>query len=245
MDGRQLMPANDDTDDIMWLSYAELGKARGISTASATRLAFRRKWRRQHGNDGSARVAVPASEAQPKSEAIHEDMDDDRGDITHVVNAIETAVTALRERADAADLRAEQAEARATAAEARANQADQDRAAAQARADRADQEVASERTRADRAEQARVDERHALQADHERLIAVTTARLAEADGRADRAEQALAGERNRADMLRDRLEAAEQAHGKATQAADELRQAEAARKGRGLVARLRAAWRGE
>jgi hypothetical protein len=48
-----------------------------------------------------------------------------------------------------------------------------------------------------------------------------------------------------AGSLRDRLEAAEQAHRKATQAADDLLQAEAARKGRGLVARLRAAWRGE
>ena len=48
-----------DTDDIRWLTYAEIGRARGISTASANRLAFRRKWRRQTGNDGIARVAVP------------------------------------------------------------------------------------------------------------------------------------------------------------------------------------------
>ena len=33
----------DDGDDIRWMTYAELGQARGINTASATRLAFRRK----------------------------------------------------------------------------------------------------------------------------------------------------------------------------------------------------------
>jgi hypothetical protein len=46
-------------DDLRWLSYGELGQARGISTASAIRLAFRRKWRRQDSNDGTVRVAVP------------------------------------------------------------------------------------------------------------------------------------------------------------------------------------------
>jgi hypothetical protein len=68
---------------------------------------------------------------------------------------------------------------------------------------------------------------------HERLTSVAAARLAEADGRAERAEQALAGERSRSES-RDPLEAAE-----------ELRQAEAARQARGLVVRLRAAWRGQ
>ena len=57
---------NDVGDDVRWMPYAELGQARGISTASATRLAFRRKWRRQGGNDGIARVAVPTGEDQPR-----------------------------------------------------------------------------------------------------------------------------------------------------------------------------------
>ena len=61
----------DDRDDVRWMTYAELGQARGISTASATRLAFRRKWRRQGGNDGIARVAVPADEAKPQSDKTH------------------------------------------------------------------------------------------------------------------------------------------------------------------------------
>ena len=53
----------DDTGgETRWLSYGELAKARGISKASATRLAFRRKWPRQVSNDGGARVAVPVTE---------------------------------------------------------------------------------------------------------------------------------------------------------------------------------------
>jgi hypothetical protein len=62
---------------------------------------------------------------------------------------------------------------------------------------------------------------------------------------APRAEKALTGERARADSLRDRLEAAERAQRDAQEAAEELRQAEMARQARGLLARLRAAWRSD
>jgi len=41
----------DDTGDITWMSYAELGRARGISAASVKRLAIRRHWRRHQGNE--------------------------------------------------------------------------------------------------------------------------------------------------------------------------------------------------
>lgn len=81
---------SDDGDDIRWLTYAELGEARGISTASATRLAFRRKWRRRSGNAGTVTVAVPVSEAKPYGDKTHDDGNDDRGDII--------AVSALREQ---------------------------------------------------------------------------------------------------------------------------------------------------
>ncbi len=80
-----------------------------------------------------------------------------------------------------------------------------------------------------------------------------------AEGRADRAEQAIAGERARADAVRARLdamqeqlaaeaEAADQARSQAQAAqdnAEKLREADATRKGRGRLARLKAAWRGE
>jgi chromosome segregation ATPase len=99
-----------DTGDVRWMTYAELGQARGISTASATRLAFRRKWRRQAGNDGIARVAVPVTEAQQRSDKAHDIRDDDGGDITRVVSALEVAVTSLTKRAEAAESRADRAE---------------------------------------------------------------------------------------------------------------------------------------
>ena len=34
-------------EDGRWLTYAELAELRGISKASATRMSFRHKWRRQ------------------------------------------------------------------------------------------------------------------------------------------------------------------------------------------------------
>jgi hypothetical protein len=88
----------------------------------------------------------------------------------------------------------------------------------------------------------------ALRDEHGRLIAVveTTAKaltermeqtLAGEQGRADRAEQALAGERGRADVLRDRIDTLQAEM-------TGLRRAEAERQARGLLARLRDAWRG-
>ena len=43
------------------MTYAEIGKARGISAASAKRLALRHGWRKVAGNDGLARVSVPVT----------------------------------------------------------------------------------------------------------------------------------------------------------------------------------------
>jgi hypothetical protein len=76
-----------------------------------------------------------------------------------------------------------------------------------------------------------------LQDEHGRLVAVLEAR-------ADRAEAALSGERTRADVLRDRVDALTAELRQAYEAASELRQAEAERQARGLLARLRAALRG-
>jgi hypothetical protein len=114
---------NDVGDDFRWLSYGELGQARGISTASAIRLAFRRKWPRQDGNNGTVRVAVPVDEAGPQGEMADSDGDGVGRDIGQVVGLLETATTMLRERGEAADVmlaalhaNAEEALARAEAA---------------------------------------------------------------------------------------------------------------------------------
>jgi hypothetical protein len=91
-------------DDVRWLSYGELGQARGISTASAIRLVFRRKWRRQDGNDGTVRVAVPVDEANPQREVADNDGDGVGRDIGQVVGLLETAAAMLRERGEEADV---------------------------------------------------------------------------------------------------------------------------------------------
>ncbi len=48
-----------DAGDGVWLTYEELGKARGISTRAAVRMTQRQRLRRQPGNDGKVRVLVP------------------------------------------------------------------------------------------------------------------------------------------------------------------------------------------
>ena len=90
----------------------------------------------------------------------------------------------------------------------------------------------------------------------------TLAQLADANARAERADAAIAGERARADALRqrvDELQAGQQlmldthalalteAHAqleRVREAAEDMRQAEAGRKGRGRLRRAWEAWRG-
>ena len=91
--------AGDATSDVTWMTYAELAEARGISTASAKRLAIRRHWRRHRGNDGTARVAVPVTEAAPKEAKPGDITSDDTRDVTGVIAALRDAfATALGAR---------------------------------------------------------------------------------------------------------------------------------------------------
>ena len=46
-----------------WLTFAELAAEMGVSANAARSRAIRRRWRRQTGNDGMARVLVPEGEA--------------------------------------------------------------------------------------------------------------------------------------------------------------------------------------
>jgi hypothetical protein len=134
------------------MTYRELAQARGITPESATRLAFRRKWRRQVGNDGTARVLVPLAEAAPAKIITLGARDDvppdaspdiapgDAPDITRTINALEEALSTLREqlerersRCDTAESRAAQAETATSAETARAAAAEARLAAAEAR----------------------------------------------------------------------------------------------------------------
>jgi len=45
--------------DIQWMSYAELASALGITLDSGKNLVRRKRWQRQSGNDGLARIGVP------------------------------------------------------------------------------------------------------------------------------------------------------------------------------------------
>jgi hypothetical protein len=190
-------------DDLRWLSYSELGQARGISTASAIRLAFRRKWRRQDGNDGTVRVAVPADEANPKGESADSHEDGIGRQIGEVVGLLETAAVMLRERGEEADVML--AALHASAEEALT---------------RAEAETATEREARTRAEGAMAD---------------AEARLSEFREDFERVTREAEARRMTEQAAREKAEAE----------AAQLRQENQARRNLGLLARLRAALRGE
>ena len=162
-------------------------------------------------------------------------------DISSAINALERAIVASEKRADQAEnrsnlagIRAEQAESRAdvlrerveglltqlATAEAGALASREQLAAAERRAD-------TERARADRAEAAAAHER-------QDFLDVEVLTRRELDTLRERLAEAGKGR-----------EVAEAAVLQAAQTADEVLQTAAVRQRRGLVARLRAAWRGE
>jgi hypothetical protein len=110
---------------------------------SAIRLAFRRKWRRQDGNDGTVRVAVPVDEANPQGGLADSDGDGVGRDIGQVVGLLETAVAMLRERGEEADvmLAALHANAEEVLARAEAETATEREARRQAEGAKADAEA--------------------------------------------------------------------------------------------------------
>jgi hypothetical protein len=240
----------DDGGDIRWLTYAELGQARGISTASATRLAFRRKWRRQGGNNRIVRVAVPADEANPQKDIIHDNMGI-RGDTERLISALEAAVSTLQKQLGRENARADAAETARDALYVQLAQAEPKTGAERDRAEAVQTEqlkrvLREAEARLTAGDQAQTEAREALQAAEEEaallrqaMEAVTTA----ADqARADAAEAAAAAAARHAEAERAaqaaeaeaaRLrEAADLATARAEQAIQEakaLREAEVAR----------------
>jgi hypothetical protein len=63
----------DETVDGRWMTHAELAQARGISTASAIKLALRHRWRKQKDNRGTLRCLVPMEFTNPKPLRANED----------------------------------------------------------------------------------------------------------------------------------------------------------------------------
>jgi hypothetical protein len=227
--------SGDISGDVSWMSYAELGRARGISAASAKRLSNRRRWRKQAGNDGTTRVAVPFAEVVARETRPRDISRDDPGGVARNISGdISGDMSQLAE----ANARVDEANRRADAALGVADRTLAQLSDAVARADRAEAVAASERQRAEMFQTA-MDELRAGQA----LMAETHAEnLAEAIRQAQDAAE---------DMIRRRVERLEHDRptsvaiaDEAVRAAEQLRQAEIDRKGRGRWARLRAAWRG-
>lgn len=85
--------ANHGTDGTCWVSTAELAEVRGISKRSASRLTRRYRWRRQKGDDGIVRVAVPAAELEFKPD---EKTEAGVQELTVELQAMRTRMTDLR-----------------------------------------------------------------------------------------------------------------------------------------------------
>jgi hypothetical protein len=120
------MQIETDPADIAWMTYAELGQSRGISVASAKRLAARRRWRRQPGNDGTVRIGVPAGAEEPPDTAARTVP---RDILVQAVTALEAALDVIRDshttEVAALTARLDDAEARAKQAQGEAQEAAQ------------------------------------------------------------------------------------------------------------------------
>ena len=154
----------EDGREEQWLSYAELGRVRGIGRESAKKLALREGWRRIPGNDGATRVLVPAEWLKPAREPSR-----GRGrEPSRDTAAFETALTAI-EAAHASEVAAlrtqtDTSEQGRLAAQALADAALASIADMGGRVERAEAAVAEERSRADRAERSLAVARHDTQA---------------------------------------------------------------------------------
>ena len=245
-----------DPTDGVWMTKAQLAAVRRISVASADRLIRRQGWRKHPGNDGRARVLVPRTWAEPSRSGATDEPPRDPTDNTskHPTDAasnptdISSAIKALERAIVASERRADQAENRANLAGIRAEQAE-------FRADVLRERVEGLLTQLAMAEAGALASREQLAAAERRADAERE--------RADRAEAAAAHERQdfldvevltrrELDTLRERLAAAEKGREvaeaavlQAAQTADEVLQTAAARQRLGLVARLKAAWRGQ
>jgi chromosome segregation ATPase len=202
-----------------WLTYREIGARLGLNVEAVRTRVRRAGWRTQAGNDGRARVLVPDRVfVEPVVDPVSEDAD--RVNRTGDLPGLVTLLTA-------AEARISRLEKQLEAEHDRVNEA-------RSEADRLRGEVTDLTARADRAEQtstaadaARQEAEQAADALREQVDALRAGQ----DLMMDMHAQALAAAQDRLERLRE--------------AAEGLRQAEQDRRARGLLARLRAAVRGE
>jgi chromosome segregation ATPase len=202
-----------------WLTYREIGARLGLNVEAVRTRVRRAGWRTQAGNDGRARILVPDRVfVEPVVDPVSEDADriNRAGDLTGLVTLL-----------TAAEARISRLEKQLEAEHDRVNEA-------RSEADRLRGEVTDLTARADRAQQtstaagaARQEAEQAADALREQVDALRAGQ----DLMMDMHAQALAAAQDRLERLRE--------------AAEGLRQAEQDRRARGLLARLRAAVRGE
>jgi hypothetical protein len=108
--------------DTRWMSYDELAVALAITPDSARRLAFRRKWPRKAGNDGKARVGVPAERIPDQPPVVIPDISPDTvpdgppdasPDITPVIRALSQHIERLEKELETVKAERETERARA------------------------------------------------------------------------------------------------------------------------------------
>jgi len=86
----------DDEGDA-WLTYAEAGQRLGVSPEAVRAKAIRRGWRRQHGNDGKARVRLPFDAGEPVDRAVNTQSTPVRKSVDPaLVHALEGHVASLK-----------------------------------------------------------------------------------------------------------------------------------------------------
>jgi hypothetical protein len=149
----------DASTDGRWMTYAELAEARGIDKASALKLAFRHKdWPRRKNNRGQMQVCVPADWAAGQDKSRDESTDASI-DLSSITNRFDAALATLRERAEAADQRADRAEQALAGERSRADVLRErlDSQAAELTAARVGQEQAEGAAVADRAARERAE----------------------------------------------------------------------------------------
>jgi hypothetical protein len=70
---------------VEWLTYDELADRLGIGRESARTLVKRKRWARQPGNDGRARIGVPLEEIPARGEQAPERSGDQTGAVLAVL----------------------------------------------------------------------------------------------------------------------------------------------------------------
>jgi len=173
------------------MTHTELGAARGISPKSAERLAQRRRWPRQIGSDGTARVVVPIGEDRV---TLRRQGLSSARDIGHVLGAaIRDIVAPLSAQLEQERARADRAEDKADRLQAELVELRVSERSAADLAEYATGEATNLRQRLDTAEQRAGEERARADQGERQLAAVEGELIAarvEAAGLRCRLEQA-------------------------------------------------------